>query len=197
MALFLVPVWLTVWAASIAVKLPTVILGWFIVPFLYRYRYTDIDMMPIWSIPWVNPEDWHGGHLNNMGSLPTWWKLREGNDFWSFYKYHARRNPADGLRNIPWLQLWIEKDKVKYWTPDFYDHYEPWFDRTPGWRGYVAWQGIYAGVKLQWVRKNSYSEFKFGFRVEPRDAVFDLPDTSARKHLGASFASKLVLHREL
>lgn len=179
------------WAVSIAFKLPTAVAGWFVVPFLYKYRYTDIDMMPIWSIPWVNPEDWHGGFLNYDGSLPTWWKNREGDDFKSFYKYHARRNPADGLRNFAWLQLWIDKDKVWYWTPKFMEHYSPWWDRKPGWRGYIAGQGPYVGFKIQWVRKDTYSEVKFGFRVEPNDAKRELPDSSARKALGASFASKI------
>lgn len=120
-----------------------------------------------------------------------------GDSKWSFYKYHAIRNPADGLRNFPKLQLRINKDMVHYWTPKYYDHYEPWSDRTPGWRGYAAWQNVHLGIKVQWIRENSYSEFKFGFRVEPRDAHHELPDSSARKALGASMATKLILNRKL
>ena len=198
MLLFKLPIMLAWWGIQIAIKLPTMLLGAVMVPLLYRYRYTDLQDLPFWAMPWANPEDWHGGFKDYDGSLPVWWVSRRGNDdFWSFYKYHAVRNPADGLRNFKWLQLWIDKNKVKYWTPKFYEHYEPWWDRTPGVRGYLAWQGMSLGVKVQWVRKSSYTEFKFGFRVEPNDAKRDLVDDSARKQLGASFASKLVLNREI
>lgn len=211
----LIPFGVVIWCLQIAIKLPTVLLGYVVVPFLWRYRYTDIDMVPVWLIPWANPEDWHGGFLNYDGSLPKWWvdesiepltifgktirKGREhrGRGFWSFYRYHARRNPADGLRNIKALQLWIDRERVWYWTPTYFKHYEPWYDRTPGVRGYIAGQGAFIGIKVQWVREKSYSETKLGFRVEPLDAHRDLPDTSARKFLGASFASKLIIHREL
>lgn len=187
------------WAASIAVKAPTWALGFFVVPFLWRYRYTELDNLPLWAIPWANPEDWHGGFKNYDGSIPTWYRerMKDRPEWWQFYRYHAMRNPADGLRNIEWLQLWIKKEKVWYWTPKFMTHYEPWWDRTPGWRGYVAGQGPYVGFKIQWVRKKTYSEIKFGFRVEPNDAKRDLPDTSARKHLGASFASKIKWNSDI
>ena len=192
------------WIVQAVLKLAVLIPGLFIIPFLYRYRYTELDNLPFWVIPFANPEDWHGGHNNYDGSLPDWWKKKErkpgvpwGDSRYSFWRYHARRNPADGLRNFAWLQLWIEKDKVWFWTPRYYEHYEPWYDGTPGWRGYVAGQTFWWGFKIQWVRNNSYSEMKFGFRVEPRDARHELAEDSARRHLGASFASKLVFHREL
>jgi hypothetical protein len=192
------------WLVQAALKLIVLIPGLAIVPVLYRYRFTDIKDMPWWSLPWVNPEDWHGGFKNYDGSLPTWWMKKErspgepyGDSLYSFWRYHARRNPSDGLRNFKWLQLWIDKKKVWYWTPELMEHYEPWYDRTPGWRGYIAGQGFWWGLKIQWVRDKSYSELKLGFRVEPRDAVYELKETSARRYLGASFASKLIFHREL
>lgn len=196
--LLLPPGWILWWAIQIAVKLPTVLLGFLVVAGLYPYRNTPLDEMPWWSKPWVNPEDWTGGHLNNINSLPQWWKNRMGGDgFWPFYKYHAIRNPADGLRNFPKWNLRINKDMVHYWTPKYFDHYEPWYDRTPGWRGYAAWSSVWLGVKVQWIRENSYSEFKFGFRVEPRDAHHELDDNSARKRYGGSFATKLIPNRKL
>lgn len=198
------PIWLLMWAVQIFFKLLVAIPGVFIIPFLYRYRFTDIDNLPLWAILWANPEDWHGGHRNYDGSIPTWWMKRErkpgvpwGDSRYSFWRYHARRNPADGLRNIGWLQLWIDMDKVRYLTPKYFDHYEPWSDRTPGWRFYIAWQGPYMGMKLQWVREKSYSESKLGFRVEPRDAHHPLAENSARRHLGASFASSFRPYRDL
>ena len=185
------------WIFNLVLKLLVLIPGYFVVPILWRYRHTHIVDMPWWSMPWVNPEDWNGGFLGNIDSLPVWWKSREGNDFWAFYKYHARRNPADGLRNFKWLQLWIDKDKVYYWTPKYFNHYEVWYERTPGWRGYIAGQKFWVGIKIQWVRKKSYSEVKLGFRVEPADAKRELPDSSARKHLGASMASKIKWYRRI
>lgn len=189
--------WIVWWAIQVAVKLPTVLLGFLMVALLYPFRDTNLEDMPWWSKPWVNPEDWTGGFLGNTSSIPGWWRVRMGRGFWSFYKYHAIRNPADGLRNFPKWNLRINKDMVHYWTPKYFEHYEPWHDRTPGWRGYAAWQSVWLGVKVQWIRENSYSEFKFGFRVEPRDAHHDLLDSSARKRFGASFATKLIPNRKL
>ena len=197
--LLLPPGMLLWWAIYLAVfKLPTWAAGFFVVPFLYQKRYTPLKDMPKLSLPWINPEDWHGGFKNYDGSVPPWYIKKMGKDnFWTFYRYHAMRNPADGLRNFEDLNLWINKDMVHYWTPKYFDHYEPWHDRTPGVRGYLAWQSIWLGVKVQWVREKSYTEFKFGWRVEPRDAHHELDQNSARRHLGASFATKLVLRREL
>ena len=222
------PVGILWWVPQVALKLIVLVPGLFIVPFLYRYRFTELDNLPIWVMPWANPEDWHGGHNGYEGSIPPWWQAKThvpikhlwrvpfnwvrkllGKEPWevpvkawgdsrhSFWRYHARRNPSDGLRNFRFLQLWIDREKVWYWTPDLYRHYEAWYDKTPGWRGYIAGQGFYIGIKVQWVRVNSYSELKWGFRVEPSDARFELAEDSARRHLGASFAGKVVFKREL
>ena len=188
--------WVLWWVFQAAVKLPTMILGLLVVPALYKYRYTDLQNMPAWSKPWVNPEDWTGGVLGNKDALPDWWIKENGNGFWSFYKYHAIRNPADGLRNFPKWNLQISPRMVEYWTPEFHNHYEPWFIKKPGVYGYIAWQGIWCGAKLQWIRENTYTEIKIGFRVEPRDKHFPLPPNSARRILGASFASKFIPARE-
>ena len=187
------PLW---WLIQIAVKLPTMVLGTLIVPILYRFRHTEIKDMPWWSTPWVNPEDWAGGVLRNPESLPDWWTAKNGNGFWSFWKYHAIRNPADGLRNFWKWNLHINPNMVEYWTPEYFKHYEPWWIKKPGVYGYIAWQGIWCGIKIQWIRKDTYTELKIGFRVEPRDAHFELDQHSARRLLGASFASKFIPARE-
>jgi hypothetical protein len=213
-----IPVGLLWWVVQAALKLIVLVPGLFVVPFLYKYRFTELDNLPLWAMPWANPEDWHGGHKNYNGSIPPWWQKKEylpikqwirklfrrdyhyetyGESLYSFWRYHARRNPSDGLRNLDFLQLWIDKERVWFWTPRLMEHYEPWHDRRPGWRGYMAGQGPYIGIKIQWVRDSSYSELKLGFRVEPRDAIYELAENSARRHLGASFASKLIFHREL
>ena len=198
------PVWMAMWALQIAAKAVIGLLGLVMVAVVYQKRYTPLEQLPKWAILWANPEDWHGGFKNYDGSIPPWFKKKmdKRSEFWQFYKYHAIRNPADGLRNVKWLQLWIDKDKVEYWTPVFYKHYDAWWVRRDdseftGVIGYIAWQGAYMGLKVQWYRKESYSEIKFGFRVEPQDAVSELPEHSARRHLGASFANKVLVSREL
>lgn len=198
-ALMLSPFWVARWVLQLALKLPLAFLGLLVMPLMYKYRYTDIDMLPLWAVPFANPEDWHGGHKNYDGSVPPWFqkKMEGSSEFWQFYKYHAIRNPADGLRNFSFLQLQIKKDKVRYWTPKYYEHYDPWYDDIPGVRGYIAWQGIHAGLKIQWIRENSYSEIKWGFRVEPRDAHHELAEDSTRRHYGASMATKFILNRDL
>lgn len=187
------------WAVQLAVKAPVALLGLAVVPLLYKHKNTPLDELPWWSTPWANPEDWTGGHKGYTDSLPDWWKTRMAgeNPRWAFYKYHAIRNPADGLRNYEWLNLKINEKKVYYWTPQYMDHYDPWYDRTPGVRGYVAGQNIWWGIKVQWIRKKSYSEFKWGFRVEPRDAHHPLDADSTRRVYGASMATKFILNREL
>jgi hypothetical protein len=177
-------------------KAPVYILGYLMVPLVYRYRDTDLKDLPFWAKLWANPEDWTGGTEGYTNSLPHWWKMREGNDFKAFYKYHAFRNGADGLRNFPKLQLRINPDRVEYWTPKYFRHYEPWYDRTPGLRFYIAWQGVWMGLKLQRVKEDSYWEVKWGWRVHPSDAHHSLAEDSARRILGASFANKYV-RREL
>jgi hypothetical protein len=44
--------------------LPFELLGYFVVPFLYRYRQVPLSIMKTkhpWLLPWVNPEDWTSG----------------------------------------------------------------------------------------------------------------------------------------
>lgn len=190
------PIWILWWLVQMAIKIPFAIMGLWMMRVMYYDRYTHINALPWYKKIFANPEDWRGGFKDYEGSVPTWYIEKMGGDSYrTFWRYHAIRNPADGLRNIKWLQLWIEKDKVKYWTPKYFDRYEPWADRTPGWRFYIAWQGFYAGLKLQWVREKTYSEIKLGFRVEPRDAHHELPESSVRKVLGASMASKVTWSR--
>ena len=193
------PLWILYWLVQVAIKVPFVLLGLIVHRGMFYDRYTHINALPKWKRLFANPEAWHGGHLGYEGSLPSWWRKRmemEGrSQYYAYYRYHAIRNPADGLRNIKWLQLWIEKDKVKYYTPKYLRYYEPWYMDKPGVYWYIAWQGNYAGLKVLWVEEEKFTEFKWGFRVEPRDAEEEIAEDSTRKHFGASFASKLRWRR--
>ena len=190
------PIW---WFYQLLIKIPTAFLGLFVVPLLYKYRHLDIKDTPAWARPWINPEDWTGGVKNYYGSLPTWWTKDNGSDLKSFWRYHAIRNPADGLRNYKWLNLRINPEKVYYWTDKPRKHYEPWFnadgDKVPRVQWYICGQNVWVGVKLQWIREKTYSEFKFGTRIEPWDAINGPDPKGSRAIHGASFASKLILRR--
>lgn len=192
------PLWILMWLVQLVFKLPMWALGFAVMPLMYQKRYTPLDQLKWYQKLFANPEDWQGGHLNYSGSVPTWYrnKFPDKSEFYQFYRYHAVRNPADGLRNIKWLQLWIEPEKVRFKTPLYLKHYEAWYHDAPGVYWYVAWQGVYAGLKVLWVEKDKYTEFKFGFRVTPADCE-GLSDTSARKALGASMASKLRWRRPI
>lgn len=188
------------WLWSFLIKGIVAALGLLVVPLTYRYRYTPIKEVPGLLRPWLNPEDWYGGTQNYAGSVPQWWIDREGDTFWKFYKYHAIRNPADGLRNYEWLNLQINPDRIQYKTDKFRKYYEPWYtaegDTIPRKQWYLCWAGIWAGFKWQWIREKTYTEFKVGFRIEPNDAVEGPDPKGSRAKHGASFASKLILNRE-
>lgn len=235
--LWRLPLFIVVWIGLVAIKLPTMFAGGIVVPFLYKYRKRPFDEVPKVFLPWQNPEDWNDGIAGTEHSLPKWWinepvddikipllkivirKAREdrGFGFWSWYKYHAVRNPANGLRNFDFVDLELEQDKVKYLTPQYLKYYEPWYTRSnngPKNYGYIAWQGYRAGVKFvhiwptlekdikifKWTLFKEglrHFEFKFGWRVEPRDAVEGYDAKSHRWHHGAGFASKFLPYRRV
>lgn len=195
---FLCLAWVLMWIPQMALKLVFMAIGLVVMPAMFKLRKVPLKDLKWYQRMFANPEDWKGGVLDYEDSIPDWWATKNGRDMKSFYRYHAIRNPADGLRNYKWLQLHIDQNKVEYRTPKYYRYYEPWhIGPKPGVYWYIAWQGIYAGLKVLWIEEDKYSEFKFGFRVEPRDSREPLKDPSARKELGASFASKLRWRRPL
>lgn len=194
------PLFLVFWAGFLCIKIPTVIAGFLVVPLLYPYRSRDIGDLPWWTVPWANPEDWTGGPKGVRGhSLPRWWLDENGGGLWSFYRYHAIRNPANGLRSIEWLDLDIYMPLVRFRTGKYVLFYEPWYLRRFGvdktvW--YLAWQGWKAGFKFVHIwNDNRHFVFKFGWRIEPRDAYYPLDEDGQRVH-GAGFATKLLPYRE-
>lgn len=191
------PVMLMWWAVMVALKIPTAALGFVVVPFLERYRFVPYDQLPGWTRPWSNPEDWFGGTRNYAGSLPTWWADEKGHGLWSFYRYHAIRNPANGLRSFEWLDLDMRPEKIRYVTDQYRRFYEPWHSREP-WQWYLAWQGFKLGVKLlhPW-NEDRHLVIKFGWRIEPRDADEHDPDPDDHRMIaGAGFAYKFQVYRE-
>ena len=107
------PVFVLVWILFIAIKLPTMLLGLLVVPLLYRYRHRPFHEVPKVFLPWLNPEDWNDGHRGTPESLPQWWMNQEGAGFKCWYDYHAKRNPAKGLRNFESIDLDFNPELVE------------------------------------------------------------------------------------
>ena len=190
------PFFVLAWAVIIAIKIPTVLLGLIVVPILYRYRRTDYVDLPSWARPWANPEDWQGGPKTFDASLPRWWVNKNGTSIWSFFKYHAIRNPANGLRSFELLDLDIDRARVRYLATMYLHHYEPHYMRELSVKtaAYICWQGWRAGIQVVHVwNTERYFVLKIGWRVEPRDASLVVTGIRADD---SGFATKLILWRE-
>jgi len=193
------PIFIVMWLMMICIKLPTALLGFVMIPLLYPYRNDHYDSLPWWTRPWANPEDWEG-HGNGNNSLPNWWVISRGNTFKNFYRYHAVRNPANGLRSYELLDLTIVPEKVRFIrSKNFYisgDRYDISAIRMLGqstvW--FIAWQGVQAGFEIIHIWNDErHLNIKFGWRIEPADA------TAEHSNIGledASFASKFLFYRE-
>lgn len=189
------PIFVLMWAAYLLIKIPVAVLGLVVIPLLWQYRTTHYADLPRWTIPWANPEDWEG-HGNGNNSLPLWWIKSRGNTFKEFYQYHAIRNPANGLRSFEWLDMDIEPKRIRFVTNMKVGRYEPSDLRAQGKKtgGYFAWQGFKAGFEIMHIWSDErHLVIKFGWRVEPRFTVDDIPDLFLDD---AGFASKFLLYRE-
>jgi hypothetical protein len=217
--LFKLPIMVVLWAGMFVIKFLGLVLGLFIIPYMWLWRnwhYNIVLERRPWVSPWLNPEDWYGTVHHYASSLPKWWVDKHGINFKSFYLYHAIRNPANGLRNIEWLDLDIVPDKVRFKTNYLMERYEPnsmrkalpLSLRNTAW--YIAWQGFQAGFKyvhlwpelktdvtlFGWtVLEKGPRHFvaKLGWRVEPHSVLDrDIPQVLIDD---ASFASKLLPYR--
>ncbi len=179
----------------VVIKIPTVILGLIVIPFMHVYRHVDYDRLPIWTRPWSNPEDWEGQVNTDQYSLPAWWVKAHGIGFKQFYQYHAIRNPANGLRSFEWLDLDIDPKQVKYKTNIVMKRYEPVSIRKAKYRTawYFAWQGFRAGFKIIHIWNDErHLVIKFGWRVDPVDATGEASELKK----DSSFAGKILVYRK-
>lgn len=195
--LFNLPIFIVMWVLMLLIKIPTALLGAIMVPLLYPIRNTLYEDLPFWTRPWANPEDWEGPGFGEQ-SLPMWWVLSKGTGFWSFYKYHAVRNPANGLRSFEWLDLDIVPHKVEFRRSKNYTQlrYDVHRIREQGlstvW--YFAWQGFRAGFHIVHIwNSERHLNILIGWRVEPSDLVTENDNIGIHD---ASFASKILLWRE-
>lgn len=198
------PIFIIVWFAYLLfVSLPTKAIGLLVVPFLYKYRFHPYAELSWWTRPWSNLEDWIGQPQARWGeaSLPNWWIDRriakgfEGTDFRSWYRYHARRNGANGLRSFNIFSVNLYKTDLKYWTPFYYTHYEPkpMREADKKWAFYIAWRGAKAGFKIvhvwptlkkdiklwKWTlleKGKRHFSMKFGWRIHPHHIVEGIGD---------------------
>lgn len=196
------PTMLIIWVLSWVVKLPTMLLGLVVIPFTYLYKHTSIEEIPWILTPWINPEDQVGGFPGYPDSLPTWWKRTNGFGFWSHYKYHAIRNPADGLRNYKLLNVVPDPARINYITNGYMRHYEPKALRARlngdrlAW--YICWQKFHMGLKIVYTwNAERHLVIKFGFRIQPSDEFIANIDTKGTRYLlGASMANKFLPYRK-
>jgi len=211
------PIWILLWVVFAAIKAVTALLGLVLVPFLYRYRLDWYDTLPPWTRPWANPEDWvHQRKANKeeYESLPWWWAEKYGTGFWSFYRYHAIRNPANGLRSFEWADVDIDSSRVDYRATVYMESYEPDLIELMGKRtaAYIAWQGFRAGFQIvhiwpdlerdirlwRWTLLEAgpkYLVIKFGWRVHPCDKENpDHRDPALAEDSG--FAGKILPYRD-
>jgi hypothetical protein len=194
------PLFILVWIGFIAIKLPIALLGLIVVPVLYRYRHKPFDDVPKIFLPWLNPEDWNDGHRGMAESLPMWWVNENGISFKSWFRYHAIRNPANGLRNFEFLDCDPNPSRIRFVTTGkkYRDRYEPTTMRTDGvkFAAYLAWQGFQAGTKIVYVWNDKrHLVFKFGWRIEPRDRYIPIDPNGTRVD-DAGFATKFLPYRE-
>ena len=123
-----------------------------------------------------------------------------GPSFWAFYKYHAIRNPANGLRSFEFMDLDIVSEKVNYIAYPDLKHYDPWYTRiyTPDvdFYWYLTWQGFQSCFKIvyHW-NDERHLEFKIGWRVNPRDRHV-APDPNGIRVDDAGFATKFLPWRK-
>ena len=194
------PIFILLWVLFLCIKIPTLIAGIFVVPFLHSYRHIDYNDLPKWTRPWSNPEDWQGGPQHYFYSLPRWWIDKHGGNFKSFYIYYAIRNGANGLRSFEFLDLDIVPDLVKYKTNLYMRHYEPWRMRQltpiPKTVWYLCWQGFQAGFKLVHIWNDErHLVIKLGWRIQPSDATDEI-DPKGIRHEDAGFATKFLPYRK-
>ena len=201
--LWRLPIFVTVWVLVMAVKAAVALLGLVMVAFLYRYRKDPFDSVPAIFTPWKNPEDWNDKPKGNEDSLPTWWVKRRGSStFWDWYKYHAIRNPANGLRNYSLFVISFDKSpEFEYICDEYRKDWGVWTavhrdpERKTWW--YVCWFKFQLGMAYyhRW-NDDKHIEIKLGWRINPTDKVDGQASTSVRKQVGSGFASKFLPWRD-
>jgi hypothetical protein len=175
------PIMLLWWVVQIAIKLPWMIIGLVAIPFTFKYRNVPLNDLPWYIKMFANPEDQPGGYPGYLDSFPNFWHNRMKVEGWSLryahWHYHAIRNPADGLRNIPWLNVIPKPEKIKFVTRRYYRHYEPRLINTFGekFAYYFCWQGFWLGMH------DSYE-----INIDPN---------GTRAQIGASMATKFLPYR--
>jgi len=169
------------WLPRKLASLPIEVAGWFVVPFLWRYRNVDYYNLPAWTRPWASLEDWTGGfrrHKVGQNCIPLDLLLTY-RGLWGFWRYHALRNAAAGTKTWKWFTLKMS-DNVGYATnaiiaeggPKAIEHW--WLalngDTSPGSMYYYrAWIGRHKCFKIIRYYKHFHVEFKVGWRISPQD----------------------------
>ena len=177
--------------------IPYEIAGFFVVPFIYKYRNSDLEFMKKYHpklLPWVNPEDWTNGwrgHQPGDNCVPDDLRPRFSGR-WGFYRYHAMRNRAHGLRNFDWHNLQLKDGHISYVTNEEIPVYQDWwiwknmYPKAGDCWWHVTWQEEHIGFKsiryFKFLGKLRCWEVKLGWRIGPYDAHGPLAGSGRWKH---------------
>ena len=174
------------------------IIGWFIVPFLYKYRRVPLETMMREHprlMPWVNPEDWTSG----WRGFPATYDCipKDLQDTFSgrfgWWRYHALRNGAKGLRLKPKYSLTLDADSIRTIVSTVtIQVYSDWWifkylTPRPGsvWWFAACQDGHYGFRRLRYFRafgKLRYMETKLGWRIFPTDKNGPIKDSGRWRH---------------
>ena len=130
------------------------LVGLVVVPFTFPWRFTAYWAVPAYYKPWINPEDWTGGwrnHPKDYQCIPKDLQPRY-KGFWGFYRYHALRNGASGLRNYKWFLRKLRPEQIDVMSKG------PWT---------FVWT---RSIGMVYFDKGPV-EAKFGWRLTPSDYI--------------------------
>jgi len=183
-----------IWIIFLLFRTLMIALGWVLIPVAtlagaYAERYSPISkrtrLQFTWPVMWVfsNEED---GVIN-----------REMQDYFKSDKlqiiyWSAFRNPANNLRYTPYISCKIDPSKVRFIGSlgNYEDNLSEFelrqYDR-PTVQWFLAWQGLYSNIFIQFKLFGVLKRFWIGFKIMPFD-VYGVNDH--RKH-SAGFATQL------
>lgn len=203
------PFFIGMWLLVGTIKLVLSLLGLIVVPIALRFA--NYGKLPRWAWLWDNDRDGLEG--------PDWYRLRYAPNHWlakSFPRFWwlAVRNPCNNLRFVEALDLDIRPIRVRYVGSKV--EMIPKNARNNGTIGFIAWQGIKAGVWVihayseetvarvnYWLEKLTFGavkmppgprhfRFRFGWKIMPADTVA----VESWREDGAGFAGQLMLYRK-
>jgi len=132
--------------------------------------------------PWNNFED---GLIagDEHKDKPDWVRML----YWNVW-----RNPANGLRFIPYISCRLKPDKIR-WKGKLTDNkpFTSLYDYDDDTRTFwlVCWQGLYSNIRFHLLFRKKIYRLWIGWKVHPKDSL-GIDPNDYRKH-GCGFAQQL------